>query len=185
MLDYRPAFLNAEDAWRLFEVLCHEVPWQEETLSLYGRPVAVPRLLGWCGDPGVIYRYSGADHPCSGWHPALDGLRDRLEDQFGLPCNLALLNRYRDGADYMGWHRDDEPGHASRLASLSLGAPRRFLLRAPGASRSRRLDLEHGSLLLMDGRWRHSLPRTRRVLAERINVTFRRLDGDAGRGARQ
>jgi alkylated DNA repair dioxygenase AlkB len=91
-----------------------------------------------------------------------------------------LLNLYRDGRDGMGWHADDEPelGPQPAIASLSLGATRRFRLR----HRRRRdtgvtLDLAHGSLLLMAGatqrHYVHAVPKTARPVGERINLTFR------------
>ena len=93
-----------------------------------------------------------------------------------------LANRYRSGADAMGWHSDDEPelGMQPLIASLSLGATRRFLLRRRDDPAQRlALDLEPGSLLLMAGdtqrHWKHALPRTARPVGERINLTFRRI----------
>lgn len=177
---YLPEFLPAAEATELFERLRTEVPWQQEWLTLYGRRMPVPRLLAWCGDAGLNYRYSGTDHPCSGWLPALEPLRRRIEEAFGLDSNMVLLNRYRDGSDCIGWHSDDERGLADRIVSVSLGAKRRFLLRLAADSRaSLPLDLTHGSLLVMDGRLRHALPRTRRPVGERINLTFRRLAASA------
>jgi alkylated DNA repair dioxygenase AlkB len=89
--------------------------------------------------------------------------------------NFVLLNRYRSGADSMGWHTDNEPMASDVLASLSLGAERRFLLRHPTVDGSVPLLLEHGSLLLFDRNLPHSLPKTARSLGERINLSFRRL----------
>ncbi len=181
MFRYCSDFLREDAAWRLFRVLLVEFAWARERLHLYGRPVTVPRLLAWGGDAGLNYRYAGADHVCSGWAETLLPLRRQVEAHAGLEFNLVLLNRYRSGADYMGWHTDDEPGLGATVASLSLGAERRFLLRPPGGPdaasvRSQRLDLAHGSLLLMDGNVPHSLPRTRKPVDERINLTFRRLE---------
>jgi alkylated DNA repair dioxygenase AlkB len=102
-------------------------------------------------------------------------VRTRIERELGQTPNFVLLNRYCTGADSMGWHRDDEAGCTGDIASLSLGAERTFLLRPDGACRSTRLILEHGSLLIFDGRMRHALPKTRRVLGERVNLTFRVL----------
>jgi alkylated DNA repair dioxygenase AlkB len=172
---YLPRFLDSGEATALFDALLDGVRWQQEWLHLYGRRVRVPRLVSWCGDAGVNYRYSGADHACDGWLPRLTALRRRIAEQTALQGNLLLVNRYRSGADYIGWHADDERGLAGRIASVSLGARRRFLLRLPGEQRSVSLDLEHGSLLVMDGGLRHTLPRTRKVVGERINLTFRRL----------
>jgi alkylated DNA repair dioxygenase AlkB len=100
----------------------------------------------------------------------------------GAEFNAVLLNLYRDGRDGMGWHADDEPelGRNPVIASVSLGATRRFCLR----HRRRRdlkldLPLPHGSLLLMAGatqhHWLHALPKTQRPVGERINLTFRRV----------
>ena len=83
-----------------------------------------------------------------------------------------VLNRYEDGSDYMGWHRDDEAELSGPVASVSLGARRRFLLRENDAPRSQRLDLEHGSLLVFEGSLHHSLPRCARS-GPRLNLTFR------------
>lgn len=178
MLRYCPDFLGEDAAWRLFRALHGEVEWAPERLHLYGRTVTVPRLLAWSGSAGLNYRYAGADHVCTGWAEVLLPLRRQVEAQAGQPFNLVLLNRYRTGADYMGWHTDAEPGLGTTVASLSLGAERRFLLRPPDAAdaRSQQLDLAHGSLLLMDGSVPHSLPRTRKPVDERINLTFRFLE---------
>lgn len=179
-VDYRPVFLDAGEAAALHDLLLAAARWQQESLHLFGRTVAVPRLLAWYGDAGLNYRYSGADHPCDGWLPALDRLRQRLQAVLELPFNFVLVNRYRHGADYMGWHRDDERGMGRWVASVSVGAERRLLVRADGQQRSQRLDLAPGSLLVMDGRLRHSLPRTRTAAGERINLTFRHLCREGG-----
>ena len=184
LLSYRPGWLDAAAASVLEVCLRQQVVWRQESLSLYGRRVQVPRLVAWCGDAGVNYRYAGADHVCDGWLLPLLQLRGRLEAELGLRCNLVLLNRYRDGSDYMGWHTDDERGHERCIASVSLGATRRFLVRPEGAERagagpSVPFDLQHGSLLLMDGSIRHSLPKTRRPVAERINLTYRSITAEA------
>lgn len=173
---YLPGFLDERQAAALFEWLLHGLDWRQEWLYLYGRRTPVPRLLSWSGDAGLNYRYSGTDHVCDGWQPALLALRRRLASALGMPSNFVLINRYRHGGDYMGWHADDERGLASTVASVSLGATRRFLLRPPGWQSSERLDLENGSVLLMDGSVRHSLPRTRRAVGERINLTFRHIE---------
>lgn len=171
---YHRGFLAADRADALLATL-QERPWQSEHLTLFGRARAVPRLLAWCGDRGLNYRYTGTDHVCGGWWPELGALRRCIAARTGVESNFVLLNRYRAGDDYMGWHRDDERGLACRVASISLGASRRFLIRPSDGERATALDLEHGSLLILDGAVPHSLPRTRRPVGERINLTFRRL----------
>jgi alkylated DNA repair dioxygenase AlkB len=172
--DYRARFLDVREADALLAELERVVAWRRELLRLYGREVTVPRQIAWCGDHGGNYRYAGSDHTAQGWLPALEPVRARLEAGLGCTFEFALLNRYASGAEYMGWHADDEPGMRGPVASLSLGAPRRFLYRRGRAAPSEGLVLEHGSLLVFDPSLRHTLPRSARA-GLRVNVTFRRL----------
>ncbi len=172
---YRPDFLEPAEAGELYQWLQTDVSWQTESINLFGRQQVVPRLIAWFGDPGLDYRYSGRSHRGQGWPDALAELRRRVAEALDQTPNFLLLNRYRSGADCMGWHRDDEQGLAVLIASVSLGAARKFLLRDQHATQNRQLMLEHGSLLLFDGRCRHALPRTTRPVGERINLTFRTI----------
>ena len=182
-LDYRPGWLGVAAAARLFATLRDAVPWEVHRIRLFGREHASPRLSCWIGDPAAVYRYSGtrfAPHP---WLPELAALRERLCAELGAPFNSVLANLYRDGRDAMGWHSDDEPelGPAPVIASVSLGTPRRFVLkhrRDPALRYA--LVLEPGSLLVMAGatqrHWKHALPRTAKPVGARINLTFRQVD---------
>ena len=175
-------WLAPEQAQALVPRLLEQVHWEVHRIRLFGRQVASPRLSCWIGDAGATYRYSGTRFEPRPWSPALAGLRGRLQEELGLAFNSVLANRYRDGADAMGWHSDDEPelGPQPLIASLSLGATRRFVLRRrDDHARRLSLELEPGSLLLMAGdtqrHWQHALPRTARPVGERINLTFRRI----------
>jgi alkylated DNA repair dioxygenase AlkB len=133
------------------------------------------------GDPEAVYRYSNTTFTPKPWLDCILALKIQLEAAAGAPFNSVLLNYYRSGQDAMGWHSDDEPelGPQPVIASVSLGAVRRFLLRAKAGGPSSAIELEHGSLLLMQGdtqeNYRHSLPRTARPVQARINLTFRRI----------
>jgi alkylated DNA repair dioxygenase AlkB len=114
----------------------------------------------------------------------LTQVRTRLEHTTGAAFDSVLANLYRDGKDAMGWHADDEPelGPAPVIASLSLGATRRFAFKPKaGNEEGARLSivLPHGSLLVMRGatqaNYLHAIPRTRRPVGARINLTFRRV----------
>jgi len=168
------------EAGGLFEELRGQVHWQQEQILIFGQRRLVPRLVAWHGDAGASYLYSGTEHHPEPWTPALERIRDRVSALTGAGFNAVLLNLYRDGRDGMGWHADDEPelGRNPVIASVSLGATRRFCLR----HRRRKglkldLPLPHGSLLCMSGatqhHWLHALPKTRLPVAERINLTFR------------
>ena len=183
-LHYWPHWLDATQADALFAALRAQVPWETHRVRLFGRELESPRLSCWMGDADAAYRYSGVRHVPRPWLPLLDELRGRLQREFAAGFNSVLLNRYRDGRDAMGWHSDDEAelGAEPVIASLSLGAPRRFVLKhRDEPSRRLALTLAHGSLLLMSGatqrNYRHALPRTARAVGERINLTFRRVCG--------
>jgi alkylated DNA repair dioxygenase AlkB len=109
----------------------------------------------------------------------LEQLRAAVEQATGRRYNSVLLNYYRDGADSMGMHSDDEPelGPQPAIASLSYGATRTFILRHKGSKRTLKLDLADGNLLLMAGdmqrHWLHGINKTVKPTAARLNLTFR------------
>lgn len=177
---FADAFARDADAWR--DALAREIPWETHRIRLFGREVDSPRLSCWIGDEGTDYTYSRTRFAPRAWTPALAAIRDALATRFELRFNSVLANLYRDGRDSMGWHSDDEPelGDAPVIASLSLGAPRRFRFR----SRETRelagaIELAHGSLLVMRGAtqrlYQHDLPRSARLDDARINLTFREI----------
>lgn len=177
-------WLPAAEADALFSALRTGIPWEVHRIRLFGREHASPRLSCWIGDPGATYRYSGSRFEPRPWPVALAPLRARLASELGVAFDSVLANLYRDGRDAMGWHSDDEPelGPAPVIASVSLGATRRFVLKSRGEpARRLALDLPHGSLLVMAGatqrHYRHALPRTARPVGERINLTFRCVTG--------
>jgi len=182
-VSYRSDFLSGSEADALLESLLELSDWRRERLRIFGRELDAPRLSAWYGDPGIAYSYSGVTHVALGWPEQLVGIHARLEAELGVPFNGVLANCYRSGADSMGWHSDDERELGSRpvIASLSLGAQRRFRLRHRSRDDLETLDLPlaHGSLLVMAGdtqrHWRHSLPKTKRCHEPRVNLSFRRI----------
>ncbi|HEV2538440.1 MAG TPA: alpha-ketoglutarate-dependent dioxygenase AlkB [Frateuria sp.] len=186
-LAYWPAWLAPAEADALFESLYVQIPWETHVIRIRGREVSSPRLSCWIGDPGAGYVYSRTRFEPRPWPAPLAALRARIDEVCGAGFNSVLANLYRDGRDAMGWHSDDEPelGQEPVIASLSLGAGRRFVFRrkpARGQAAARaalELRLAHGSLLRMAGAtqrlYQHALPRALRVAAPRINLTFRRI----------
>ena len=167
----------------LMQRLCDEASFSRHTVRIFGRELPAPRLSAWHGEAGCSYRYSGVRHAPLPLGPAMQEIRARVESLCGQRFNCVLLNLYRDGHDSMGWHSDDEPelGPDPFIASVSLGTPRRFLLRSRGEpSRTHECLLGDGSLLLMEpplqAAWKHSLPRSRRVTGARLNLTWRLIE---------
>ena len=180
-IGYLPAAFAPGEADELFAALRDGIGWRQEEVVIFGRPRLVPRLVAWHGETGARYSYSGVAHDPLPWTPALQAIRSRVESLSGHCYNSVLLNLYRDGRDGMGWHADDEPelGRDPVIASVSLGATRRFRLRHRKRRETASLDLAHGSLLLMRGatqhHWVHAVPKTTRPVGERINLTFRQV----------
>ena len=175
------AWLSREDADLAFTSLLAEVPWTQGTIVMFGRELREPRLSAWLGDEGAGYTYSGRRLVPAPWTKTTAALRDAASSVAGCAFNSVLVNRYRDGNDSMGFHADDEPelGPDPVIASVSLGAARRFVLRhRKDRASSLSLTLPHGSLLVMAGTTqrfhRHAVPKTRDA-GERLNLTFRRI----------
>ena len=176
---YRAGFFAPDEARALFDDLRTEIRWERHRVRIRGREIDCPRLSAWEGDEA--YSYSGLALRPVPWTPRVAAVRRRVEAATGERFNGVLANLYRDGADRLGWHADDEPelGPAPVIASASFGAARRFLLRPKRGGAAVPIVLEPGSLLVMRGEtqrhWLHSAPPTRRPVGPRINLTFRRI----------
>jgi alkylated DNA repair dioxygenase AlkB len=177
-LTYIRCFYDAAESAALLQALLDETPWRQDSLNFGGKSVLVPRLQAWYGDRR--YGYSGLKLTPLPWTPVLDGIRRKITETSQLEFNSVLVNYYRDGNDSVAWHSDDERelGPDPRIASLSLGATRRFELRHRTRKQTRMsMQLESGSLLLMgsglQAHWMHQLPKDAGITLPRINLTFR------------
>ena len=149
-----------------------------------GLTIPQPRLIAWHGDPEASYSYSGLTVQPTPWTTLLTSLKAKVEEVVpGFPFNSVLLNLYRNGKDSIAWHSDDEPelGENPTMASVSLGAVRKFSLKHKVTKEVHDINLASGSLLVMAGRtqtyWMHQVPKTKRPVGERINLTFRCIRG--------
>ncbi|MBU2711403.1 alpha-ketoglutarate-dependent dioxygenase AlkB family protein [Zooshikella harenae] len=182
---YLSQLFNLSEQQAYFQFLMNSVDWQYETLSLFGKQVVVPRKVAWYGDSEAVYAYSGVLHQPLPWTAELTKIKQKVEHVCGEHFNSVLLNLYQNGADYMGWHSDDEPelGDDPVIASVSFGASRDFKLRHKKYRKSQQpvvtQTLISGSCLLMKGAtqryWQHSVPKRslNKVSEPRVNLTFR------------
>jgi alkylated DNA repair dioxygenase AlkB len=176
-------WLDPSHAEELFIQLLTTIHWQTETIKMFGKLITVPRKVAWYGDKHATYRYSGITHKPEKWLTPLQALQQKLTLQHDLTFNSVLCNLYNDGIDAMGWHQDNEPelGYDPVIASVSLGATRRFIFRHTVSGEKHEINLNSGSLLIMregcQRHWKHSLPKMRRVKHPRINLTFRWVRG--------
>ncbi len=175
LLLYEPAFLPPELADRYFVELQDHCHWEQKP-AIFGH--MQPRLTASYGDAGVTYRYSGTENVALPWTPTLLEIKKKIEAVQG-EYNYCLLNRYRSGSDSMGWHADDEPEMGNIIGSLSLGATRMFRIRHNATRETKTFPAGHGTLIIMAGTmqqfWKHDVPKTKELVGERINLTFRNI----------
>lgn len=179
-LRYYPAFFETAEADRLFATLLETIRWKQDAIRLYGKQVPLPRLSAWYGDTDKPYTYSGITLQAHPWTAELLTIKNRIEAASGARFSSVLLNRYRNGQDYVGWHTDAEKelGPNPVIGSVNFGATRRFQFRrVDDHAVKHEVELRHGTFLLMEGTtqhfWQHQVPKTAQPIGERINLTFR------------
>jgi alkylated DNA repair dioxygenase AlkB len=182
-ISYFSNFFSSEEASVYFRILKNQTDWQQDDIKVFGKIYKQPRLTALYGDGGATYTYSGITMFPKPFSKALKEIKNKIEKVCDLKFNSVLLNFYRDGSDSNGWHSDDEKelGINPAIASISFGAVRTFQLRHKKDRKNRKnIQLEDGSLLLMQGTtqhfWQHQIPKLKKVKEERINLTFRLIN---------
>lgn len=181
-LFFIPNWLEKNQASDFLSHLQTSIPWTQPVYNFYGKDVPMPRQVAWMGDSEALYSYSGLHHEPLEWEPSIQTIREKIQALTQSPINSVLLNRYRDNRDSVAWHSDNEAelGDQPCIVSLSIGATRTFALKPKsGDTKSIKLPLTHGSLLIMAGstqqKWLHQVPKTTVACGERINCTFRNI----------
>ena len=170
----------------LFYKLVTELTWQADVVTLFGKTHVTTRQIVWMGDSDIDYQYSGHTRQTIDWTDTVFHVKHHVEQQLlalGIHVNFnsCLLNYYPSGEDGMGYHADDEKelGEQPIIASLSLGATRKFVFKHKKAQDKVELYLESGQLIVMHGDtqsfWKHSITKTKTVNAGRISLTFRQI----------
>ncbi len=163
------------------ERLLHTIPWKHDEAIIFGKLQVTKRKVAWYGDADYEYTYSKITKRALIWTKELLELKALVEEKTGEHFNSCLLNLYQSGEEGMAWHSDGERDLKKNgtIASLSLGAERKFSFRHKQTKETISLTLTHGSLLIMKGttqdHWLHSLPKTKRITKPRINMTFRTI----------
>ena len=172
-------FFNENFTREAFEFLRENTPWEQPEIVMFGKKHKQSCLSTWHSDAGVNYVYSGVERVAHPMNEILSEIRRRCEVAANSKFNSVLVNFYRDGSSGMGWHSDNEAinGREPTIASVSLGATRRFDLRHRETKQTVKVDLEDGSLLVMSGLsqqcWVHQIAKTKTTVGPRINLTFR------------
>jgi len=174
---------DPEESQHLLLELLNNITWQQENIKRFGQSIPLPRLTAWYGDAGKSYTYSGITMNPLIWTRPLLTIKNKIEKITKHRFNSVLLNQYRHRKDSVSWHSDDEPelGKEPIIASVSFGATRQFMLKHKFKTEIKpiTLNLNSGSLLLMKGKtqecWLHQVPKTRKEVSPRINLTFRTI----------
>lgn len=181
---YYPEFFGSERGDNIFERLKNEIKWKQEPIWIFGKKVMQPRLTALYGNPKIPYGYSGIMMEALPWTDLLTEIKTQIEQVAKIEFTHVLLNYYRDGADSMGWHRDNEKelGENPVIGSVSFGTVRDFQFRHyQNKSDKINIPLQNGSFLLMAGttqhHWEHQLPKRKKISGGRINLTFRKIVG--------
>ena len=172
---------GAADA--LYERLLHALPWRPDVAVVNGTVMQTARHALWYGDRAFRYLHSGVPRQAEPWPDELLVEARRLaEKHSGTRFNSCVLNLYHDGSEGMGWHSDSEAAYGAHtaIASLSLGATRKFAFMHKRTRERRDMLLRHGQLVVMRGEtqrhWLHAIAKTATVTTPRISLTFRTFD---------
>lgn len=179
---YFQNFLSGKEANNHYLQLLKTIDWQQHQVKIFGRVLPQPRLTALYAETEKQYSYSGLTLKPAKFPVILKDLRQKLEMLTGHHFTHCLANLYRSGKDSMGLHSDDEKelGRNPVIASISLGGIRIFVFRHKTEKAQKvELELESGSLLLMQGStqhfWKHEIPKTKKEAEPRINLTFRKI----------
>jgi alkylated DNA repair dioxygenase AlkB len=176
-----PKLLEPTQTLQIFQQIMEETPWEMPEMVMFGKKYSQAGLSTWFTNTNVSYVYSGITRIPHAMTPVLHGVMSQCALASGAEYNSVLVNLYRDGNDSVSWHSDNEEinGSEPTIASVSLGATRRFDLRHKESGETVRVDLEDGSLLVMSGLsqhcWVHQIAKTKAKVGPRINLTFRRV----------
>ena len=180
-----PKFLLPGQTEPLFKQIMNETVWEKPEMVMFGKKYSQAGLSTWYTDTEIPYVYSGITRQPHQMTVALANILRLCEDATSASFNSVLVNLYRDGNDSVSWHADNEEINGSEpvIASVSLGATRRFDLRHKESGETVRVDLEDGSLLVMSGLsqhcWVHQIAKTKSKVGPRINLTFRQVISNA------
>jgi alkylated DNA repair dioxygenase AlkB len=173
--------LSQSEAFEHYESLLQEIAWKYDEAIMFGKHIVTKRKVAWYADKPYQYSYSNIHRTALLWTPHLLVLKAIVEAKTQQTYNSCLLNLYPSGTEGMAWHSDDERelvGNGS-IASLSLGAARKFAMKHKVSKERLVFELESGDLIEMKGEtqrhWLHNVPTTTKVAHPRINLTFRQM----------
>ena len=181
-VNYYGKILTKEEADFFYLKLFEKIEWKNDEAVIFGKKILTKRKVAWHGDQDFTYTYSKSTKTALPWSEELLILKTKIEEKTGEKFNSCLLNLYHDGGEGMAYHSDAEKDLKKNgaIASLTLGAERKFSFKHKTSGEKIDLFLEHGSLLIMKDQtqtyWLHRLPPTKKITTPRINLTFRMIE---------
>ena len=178
---YYDKIIGDEQVKQLYDALFNNIHWENERVIMFGKEIITKRKVAFFSDPSISYRYASKTKIGLPWTSTLITIKNRIESITKESYNACLLNLYHNGEESMGWHSDNEKEIVanSSIASLSLGANRKFSFKHKVSKETVSIELEDGSLLEMKGsvqaHWWHALLKSKKVTDARINLTFRQM----------
>ncbi|HEX6220204.1 MAG TPA: alpha-ketoglutarate-dependent dioxygenase AlkB [Acidimicrobiia bacterium] len=160
-LDYSPMWLSGDET--LFRTLTEGAEWRQPVVRMYDRDVLTPRLVARL-EPDI--------------HPIVPELIGSLSARYGVRLDQVSAGWYRDGNDSVAYHGDRIARERDEaiVATVSLGAARRFLIKPKSGGQAHSFSLGHGDLVVMGGScqrtWEHAIPKTASA-GQRIALMFR------------
>ena len=179
--NYYGKILSTQKAQDYFNILMGTIEWKNDEALIFGKLIITKRKVAWYGNEEYEYTYSKITKKANLWTPELLELKTLVEKESGETYNSCLLNLYHSGDEGMAYHSDGEKmlKKNGAIASLSLGAERKFSFKHKKTKQRVDIFLERGSLLVMkegtQQNWLHRLPPTKKVIKPRINLTFRTI----------
>ena len=178
---YHEKVLTDEQIKPLYDKLLNNINWENERVVMFGKEIITKRKVTFYSDPLIAYTYSSKTKIGLPWKDPLIILKNIVESLTKQTYNACLLNLYHNGEEAMGWHSDNEKEIIanSSIASLSIGALRKFSFKHKVTKETISIQLGNGSLLEMKGtiqsHWLHTLPKSKKITESRINLTFRQM----------
>ena len=178
---YYGTVLSVSEANHYFNELYNTIEWKHDEAIVFGKHIITNRKVAWYGDRAFDYNYSNTTKKALPWTKELLELKKLVEEKTEATYNSCLLNLYNNGEEGMSWHSDSEKmlQKNGAIASLTLGAERKFAFKHKSTGDTTFVVLEHGSLLIMKDEtqthWLHRLPPSTHIKRPRINLTFRTI----------
>jgi len=178
---YHEKVISDEEIKPLYDELLNKINWENERVVMFGKEIITKRKVAFYSDASIAYTYASKTKIGLPWKDPLIILKNIVESLTKQTYNACLLNLYHNGDEAMGWHSDNEKEIIanSTIASLSIGASRKFSFKHKVTKETISIQLENGSLLEMKGtiqsHWLHALPKSKKITEPRINLTFRQM----------